>query len=269
MTPLLIRSGLLLKLPFADSSRLIQSGPLPFTPARDAVVRIRSRLLTKLAGWLAAKLLGALFRTLRIKGYPEAPGVDCSTFTPRVYLYSLWHDAILIPIAMQDLHRRDNISALVSRHQDGSYLTEFMRRVRIRSIRGSTNRGGDRALRELIRQAEHSHIFITPDGPRGPRRVLKEGIVFLASRTGRPIVPIASLCLNCWRIRGSWTDLMIPKPFSRAIYVLGKPIEVPPGISRSELEQYRAHAQAEMDRLEEQAQHIARGEEPILARRAA
>src|SRR6185369_6171521 len=118
--------------------------------------------------------------------------------------------------------------------QDGSYLTEFMRHVGIRGVRGSTNHGGDQALRELMRATSDCHVFITPDGPRGPRRVLKEGIVFLASRTGRSIVPCASGCTRAWSFQGRWTDLTLPKPFSRAIYVLGPPIHVPPGISRDD-----------------------------------
>lgn len=207
---------------------------------------------------------------MRIECHSETPGTDCALPTPQLYLYALWHDAILIPIAMRSRTSAGNVSALVSRHQDGSYLTEFMRHVGIRSTRGSTNHGGDQALRELMRQTADSHVFITPDGPRGPRRELKEGIVFLASHTGRPIIPVASLCERAWYLRGNWTDLAVPKPFTRAVYVLGPPIHVPAGISRDDLARYRNIVQAEMDRLDDKAVRLLRGEEiPAEARKAA
>lgn len=233
-------------------------------------MRIRSRWLTKFVGWFVALVARGLFRTVRIEGHVEAPGIDCSHPTPQLYLYALWHDAIMIPIALRNRTSAGNVSALVSRHQDGSYLTEFMRHVGIRSTRGSTNHGGDQALRELMRQTADSHVFITPDGPRGPRRILKEGIVFLASRTGRPIIPVASSCERAWYLRGNWTDLAVPKPFTRAVYVLGPPIHIPAGISREDLARYRHLVQAEMDRLDEKATRLLRGEEvPPVVRKAA
>lgn len=233
---------------------------IPARFRRSCVVRIRSVWLTKFVGWLAAVAMRALFRTVRIESHPEAPGIDCAHPTDEWHLYALWHDAILIPIAMKARTPGDHVAALVSRHQDGSYLTEFMRHVGIRSVRGSTNHGGDQALRELMRRTADCHVFITPDGPRGPRRELKDGIVFLASRTGRSIIPVASAGSRVWNFRGSWTDLTLPKPFSRAVYVLGPPIFVPRDISRDELQRYRSRVQSEMDRLQEKADSLIRGE---------
>ena len=224
-------------------------------------MRIRSRLLTKLAGWLVAVLFRALSRTLRLRGLMEADFTDCSVETRRGYIYALWHDAILIPLARQALER-PNVAALVSRHQDGAYLAEFMHYIGIHSIRGSTARGGDQALRELMRLGDDWHIFITPDGPRGPHHVIKSGLVYLASRTGRPIVPMVSHFAGAWHIRGKWTGLLIPKPFSRGCYLFGEPLSVPPHLSRDEIEFHRSRVQAEMDRLEQKLARIVVGEEP-------
>ena len=66
-----------------------------------------------------------------------------------------------------------------------------------------------------MKTARDHHIVITPDGPRGPRQAMKSGIVYLASRSGREIIPVAHGCSRGWRVKGSWTDMMIPKPFSR------------------------------------------------------
>jgi lysophospholipid acyltransferase (LPLAT)-like uncharacterized protein len=151
------------------------------------------------------------------------------------------------------------MAALASQHHDASYLTEAMKRVGILTVRGSTNRGGVRAVRQLMETAKDHHICITPDGPRGPRRQMKSGIVFLASRSGRPVVPVISASVRSWRIQGNWTDLMIPKPFTTVYGLAGEPIKVPPRLSREELDRYTSMLQEAMDRLDAEAQRLARG----------
>jgi hypothetical protein len=150
---------------------------------------------------------------------------------------------------------------LVSRHQDGAYLAEFMRYCRIRSVRGSTARGGDQALRELLHVGDDWNIFITPDGPRGPHHEIKPGLVYLASRTGKPIIPAVSHCENAWHVQGSWTGLVVPKPFSRCTYLLGAPLSIPADLSRDQIALHMSRVQAEMNRLEEKLARIIRGEE--------
>lgn len=224
-------------------------------------MKIRSRTLTKLAGWLFALVFRSLSRTLHIRGFTEAEYTDCSIETRRGYIYALWHDSILIALARQAIERPP-VAALVSRHQDGAYLAEFMRHIGIRSIRGSTARGGDQALRELMRVEDCWHIFITPDGPRGPHHEVKPGLVYLASRTGRPIIPMASSGERAWHIRGSWTGLIVPRPFSRCWYLFGEPLSIPSDLSREGIEFQRARIQGEMYRLEAKLARILRGEEP-------
>ena len=142
--------------------------------------------------------------------------------------------------------------------------------VAVASVRGSTARGGDQALRELMLVGNEWNIFITPDGPRGPHHEIKPGLVYLASRTGRQIVPAASCCENAWHIRGSWTGLVVPKPFSRCTYLLGAPISIPADLSRDQIEFHKLRVQAEMDRLEQKLARIIRGDEsPEPALRAA
>lgn len=188
-------------------------------------------------------------RTLRLHGFLEAEHTDCSVETRRGFIYALWHDSTFIPLARQAI-KRPRVAALVSRHQDGAYLAHFMQQIGIRSIRGSSARGGDQALRELMRLGDDWQIFITPDGPRGPHHVVKSGLVYLASRTGRPILPVVSHFDNAWLIKGKWTGQLIPKPFSRGWYLVGEPLAVPAELSRDELEFQRARIQREMDRLE-------------------
>jgi hypothetical protein len=232
-------------------------------------MRIRSQTLTKFVGWLAALVFRALSGSLRIRAICEADGIDPSVATRQGYVYALWHDSILVPLAKKILSGT-RVAALVSRHQDGAYLAEFMRYCRIRSVRGSTARGGDQALRELMQVGDDWNIFITPDGPRGPHHEIKPGLVYLASKTGRPIVPAVSHCENAWHIRGSWTGLVVPKPFSRCWYLLGAPLSIPADLSREQIEMQTSRVQAEMDRLGQKLAGIVRGQAPAdAARRAA
>src|SRR5690242_16616750 len=105
-------------------------------------MRIRSQFLTKVVGWLAAFIFRALSQSLRFRGICEADLTDPSIATRQGSIYALWHDSILVPLA-KNMLSRTNVAALVSRHQDGAYLAEFMRYCHIRSVRGSTARGGD------------------------------------------------------------------------------------------------------------------------------
>ena len=123
-------------------------------------------------------------------------------------------------------------------------------RDRVPTVRGSTGRGGGKAARKLLNVARTSDIIITPDGPRGPRRELSKGIIYVASRSGNPIVPTAFGCSNAWEIQGSWTTQVIPKPFSKGIFMAGKPIEVPADLERDEIELYRVRVQQAMESLQ-------------------
>src|SRR5205807_4997169 len=116
-------------------------------------------------------------------------------------------------------------------------------------VEGSATRGGIEAVRKLTR--EHHpwrHLAVTPDGPRGPRRVVQPGIVYVASRTGMRIVPAGVGYRRPWRA-GSWDRFALPKPFSRARCLTAEPIAVPGSLRSTELEPYRLRVQAEMDRL--------------------
>lgn len=172
----------------------------------------------------------------------------------------VWHDALLIPTLGTVAPFRRKVCCLVSKHQDGSYLAEAMDFLGYTTVRGSSKRGGAGAVKQLLADTQGKHIVITPDGPRGPRRQMKPGAVFVASQTGRFLFPGAFACRSCWRFPGSWTDMIIPKPFTTVYLVTGSPIRVPPDLSRDELERYVGLLQASMDRLSDQVERLAQGE---------
>jgi len=232
-------------------------------------VRIRNRFLNKMLLRCFVLIVRLLFRSCRKQIVPEADGLNPYVSTQdRRHLYCVWHDQLLMTVFSG---KPQDMAGLVSRHRDGGYLADAMELVGVVPVRGSTSRGGGRAMRELLRTARDLHIAITPDGPRGPRRVAKSGIVFLASHSGRTIVPIAFTCRRFWKFRGSWTDMMIPKPFTTIVVIGGVPLDVPSGLDRTGLQQHTARLQAEMQRLEEKVQRIVQGQPPgpIVQRRAA
>jgi lysophospholipid acyltransferase (LPLAT)-like uncharacterized protein len=202
-----------------------------------------------------AGVMWLLFRTLKLDFRVEHPDTNPYTnSTGACYIYSVWHDSMLIP-TFGGKHR--NSSALTSRHDDGSFVAQVLRFVGVSSIRGSTNRIAPAAVRELLQAARNQNIVIAPDGPRGPNRQMSGGIVHLASCTRLAIVPTAYACSRCWRFRGSWSDLIIPKPFARVYLLAAKPLCVPDELPPDSRQQYVTVLQAEMDRLTAVAEQLA------------
>ena len=254
-------------LPFPKPTRSLQFAAPNHAPERSPSLKIRSPLFAKIAASIIVVCMRLLFRTCRVNQFPDSPEINAYVSTgSKRFLYCVWHDQIAMTVFTG---RPKNMAGLVSRHQDGGYVADTIEMCGIKAIRGSTSRGGAQALRQLMDTARDYHVAITPDGPRGPRRKLKDGIIFLASNTGRPIVLSAYNCRRCWRVRGSWTDMMIPKPFT-TIYVRGsKPVDVPPNLSRAGIDSYRTLLEAEMERLDREAAALASGESLALPHKKA
>lgn len=217
-------------------------------------MRIRSPFLIRLAGFLFAIAVRVLFCTLRLDVRTARDANPYAASGRALRLYAVWHDSMLIA-AFGGRHART--VALTSHHRDGSFVTSVLKVIGVPVVRGSTGNRGGNALREILTSAVENDIVMTPDGPRGPCRKMSEGIVFLASRSGRAIIPTAFSCEKSWRIRGSWSDLVIPKPFSRVYLLAGDPVEIPAGVTRDQLVGYVAQIQGQMDRLDAQACHLA------------
>ncbi len=223
-------------------------------------MRIRSRWLTLAISKMIVILTKMLFWTCR-KTYCFSAS-DTDPYVPiekTRYLYCIWHDRILMTLF---IGKPQNVAGLVSKHQDGSYVADTMNFLNIKPVRGSTQRGGTEALRQLMGVAKDYHIAITPDGPRGPRREIKQGIVFLASKTGNSIIPLAYHCKSYWSLKGNWTDLMIPKPFTKVAVFGGHPIPVPKKCSREQMDEIIQQLEAMMEHCEKQALRLVKGETP-------
>lgn len=220
-----------------------------------AHLRIRNATIERGLARLAVVAARGLFATVRRKLHYANPAL--SPYRPpaeTTCIYSVWHDSLLMPLF---LGRQPATKALVGRHQDGTFLSNALGALGISSVRGSSSNGGAQAVRQLIDETRGSHIVVTPDGPRGPRRQMKSGIAFLASRTGKLVVPTAFACTSNWSWGAGWTDLVVPRPGSTVVAFAGDGIAIPSEASRDELDQYNGLIQNEMDRLNTLATELA------------
>lgn len=178
---------------------------------------------------LAAVVIRVLHATIRWEriGFDQK---DLAEASAAPIILAFWHGRMLMactPYTRLIARRRQRSGhMLISRHGDGRIIAAAIRLLGVRSVAGSSSRGGMSAVRELIRCCNAGgDIGITPDGPRGPRYVCKAGIVTLAQLTGAPIYPFTYSTERCWQLR-SWDGMIIPRPFSRGVAMVGAPIYV-------------------------------------------
>jgi hypothetical protein len=138
------------------------------------------------------------------------------------------------------------LAAMVSASKDGGFLTGVLERYGVQPVRGSSSRRGPQALLELAGWAERGYdLAITPDGPRGPRYVVQQGVMSLGQITGLPIIPV-SYVLN-WRIQAkSWDGFLVPLPFAKWTLVMGPPMRVPREATDAERETLRQQFEASL-----------------------
>jgi lysophospholipid acyltransferase (LPLAT)-like uncharacterized protein len=192
----------------------------------------KTPLWMRAAGLGAAAGIRAWMSTLDYQAVFYDRGVDAiyASATPRIYVF--WHEYILIPLTMRG---HCKITMLLSKHRDADVLFRLAHHMGFECVRGSTYSGATAALMELSRVGKQMHMAITPDGPRGPRRELAQGPVFLASKLGLPIVCMGFGLDRPWRLK-SWDKFAVPKPFSRARAVVSPEIWIDSNLDRDELE---------------------------------
>ncbi|OVE77427.1 hypothetical protein BVX98_02695 [bacterium F11] len=136
-------------------------------------------------------------------------------------IYALWHNT---QVFLAYAHRGERVFIMVSRSRDGEYIAQVMKHMRLIPVRGSTTRGGDQALREVIRLLEEGkQVGFTPDGPKGPPQTVHGGVVMAAKMSGCPLVP-TTVRHRRKIVFNSWDKFMLPLPFGRTILGHGKPV---------------------------------------------
>jgi lysophospholipid acyltransferase (LPLAT)-like uncharacterized protein len=201
----------------------------------------------RLGAWVVFLLVRSVSATLRYRWTDRTGYFDQSFLGPGIYC--VWHNRLALCLIgyrhfVKRRHQSPGLAALVSASKDGGFLAAILECFGVQPVRGSSSRRGPQALLELARWAERGyHLAITPDGPRGPRYVVQEGVMGLAQVTGLPIVP-ASYHLSRKVEAKSWDRFQIPLPFSRCEMVIGLPVHVPREATDGEREALRQQLEA-------------------------
>jgi lysophospholipid acyltransferase (LPLAT)-like uncharacterized protein len=166
-------------------------------------------------------------------------------------ILSFWHDRLLIlPVISEGVP----MCIMVSQHRDGEVATRLLAAWRIATVRGSATRGAVGGFLRLVDAYRNGRsLAVLPDGPRGPRRVAKPGVVHLAKATGAPIYPMAYAASRAWRLK-SWDRLVVPKPFARLRIEIGVPLSVPHDAPPELLAGLRAEVETRLNRLSTSAE---------------
>jgi len=207
-------------------------------------MKIQHPLLVRAIGISGAALVRQLGRTLKYHFRYQDPKVD-PEFARSIgqrYIYAFFHEVMLFPAyywAWPEMH------ILISDHRDGELITQVIQRLGFTVIRGSTTRGGTRALRQMTLRIDQGNLCVTPDGPRGPRRTVSQGVPYLASRTGLPVVGAGMAFKKPWRAK-SWDQFCVPRPFTPAACVVPEAVVVPPDADRDTIEDCRREVERRM-----------------------
>jgi lysophospholipid acyltransferase (LPLAT)-like uncharacterized protein len=220
------------------------------------VARERPRWTFAVVGLLGAAMLRALRFTWRIRETPTrfawARRAGCTG--PPGAIYAIWHSRIMLAAATQ---AGSGVGVLISRHGDGEYIARVIERMGFTTVRGSTTRGGGRALLEIVRAlAAGRDVALTPDGPKGPRLRVQQGCVVAAMKSGAPIIPIGLECSRARRLR-SWDRFVVPWPFARVAVVAGEPIRVPPSLDEREIDEWRGRIETALGDASRRAAEMA------------
>jgi len=203
-------------------------------------------------GTLAWHSINILYKTISI----EQRFAD-SEYAPegsKPAIYILWHGRMLIPLYM---YRNIKAIVIVSEHRDGEIITSSLNAAGYGTVRGSTTRGGVRALAQLTRLAKKGSVKIgfTPDGPKGPRWRLQPGSIYLAAKTELPVVPVSGSANHAYYFK-SWDSFQLPLPFSKVVLNAGEPYFVTGGLDPDNIEYHRAEVERRLIALTLEADKI-------------
>jgi len=212
---------------------------------------IKKKIIAWFGPWLAYWTIRVLGRTMRFEEVnPEIPRYFWEKGLPAIGAF--WHGRLLM---MPFAYKGKRLSFLVSPHRDGQIIGKALIRFGFHPILGSSYKQGFSALKEMLKAIENgSDIAIVPDGPRGPRYQVKIGVIELAKRTGKPIVPV-SFSSSKKKIFNSWDQFLLPYPFSKGVFIWGDPICVDPDGDQDDLEERRLLLEKKLCELTEMADH--------------
>ena len=180
------------------------------------------------------KLLMLSCRLVKVEGLERAEEAVSQTGGGAVY--ATWHQRM--PYHFHYFGSR-HVTIMISQSRDGEYAARVASWLGFRNVRGSSTRGGSRALREMVQEIREGAIAgMLADGPQGPARVAKMGSVMMARDTGVPLIPVLWGADRCW-VFNSWDKYLVPKPFARVAVLYAEPIRIPSAAQGDAMEGYR------------------------------
>ena len=206
-------------------------------------------------GWAAKVIASMWLGTCRITEFGREIEDRFSKEHPgRGLLYVSWHRGLFFVIYW---YRNQNVVSIASASEDGELAAQAAKRFGWITTRGSSSRGGRQAFREMEALVRRGHKGgLVADAPQGPRFVSKLGIIYLAKRTGLPIIPLIWSADRCWTLK-SWDRTIIPKPFSRIVALYADtPIQVPRDASRDTCRRFQQQLDQKLNRIMYQTDHF-------------
>lgn len=217
----------------------------------ETVLTASQRFKAALIAALGYPVVAAICATLRWK-VDGAEHWDEIIRTGRQPILALWHGRIFAGL---HYFRRRQVVVITSQNFDGEWIARILHRFGFETARGSTSRGGARALVQLRQDLRSGRpAAFTVDGPRGPARVAQAGAVWLAGATGNPILPFHIEANRFWTMK-SWDRTQVPKPFSTVAISIGDPLQVR-GTEEHVVEAARANLEERLCELEERARRM-------------
>lgn len=209
-----------------------------------------------IVGLAGSLIIRVLNRTLRWK-YIGLDGEERFWTHGEPRILAFWHSQQLLMPWIYLNARKDKscrkISVLISQHGDGRMVARAMKFLGIHSVAGSSSRRGREAMYNLIETIKNGdHIAITPDGPKGPACKLKPGVIRIAERSQAPIYPTAVAAERCWTFK-SWDKMILPKPFSRMVMIMGEKIVIPQGLTEEEFQKQAQKVEDALNQLSSRA----------------
>ncbi len=202
-------------------------------------------LLFNVAPALVHVYIRLLHRTMRIE-VRGAEVLEAARRDPGRYILAFWHSRFVL---MPYCYPGPRIVVLSSKHRDAEALVRILRKFGIEQARGSSTSGGATGMRQVLRKVkEGCDVGLTPDGPRGPKRRVQAGVVAIGRFTGLPIIPVTFSASPARRLR-TWDGTLLPKFFSRGVFVYGSPIVVPRDADDAVQEDKRLALERELDRI--------------------
>jgi len=186
-------------------------------------------------GYPVLRALGSTWKW-QVSGAEHVEAIRAKGLHP---IHSFWHGRIL-PATVYFKQR--GIVVITSENYDGEWIARIIRQFGYGTARGSTSRGGPRALLQLVREVKAKGVAFTLDGPRGPAEVAQPGAVWLSKATGNPLLPFHAESASSWTLK-SWDRTQIPKPFTTVALAIGEPLYVPRDADETDLEAWRQRLQ--------------------------